>query len=243
MSSVATNSIVSLETPALGSLPPLQSGDHLTRAEFERRYKASSEQLKAELIEGIVYIIAPVTEPGHARPHLRFTAWLGTYEAYTTGTIGGDNGSIRMDLDNMPQPDAYLRIDSDCGGQSKLGEDKFVEGSPDLVAEIAASSASYDLHEKLRVYRRNGVREYIVWRVWDRAVDWFRLTDGQYVPQQPDDQGFHKSSIFPGLWLDTAALLAGNQQRVLAVLQQGLASAEHAEFVALLEQQRAARGA
>lgn len=242
MSTVATNSLASLETPALGRVPPLQSGDHLSRVEFERRYHASPAHLKAELIEGIVYIMAPVTEPGHARPHLRFGTWLGTYEAYTPGTIGGDNGSIRLDLDNMPQPDAYLRIDSDYGGQSKLSDDKYVQGAPDLVAEIAASSASYDLHEKLRVYRRNGVGEYVVWRVWDRAVDWFRLEEGQYVSQKPDNQGIHKSHNFPGLWLDSAALLAGDQRRVLAAVQQGIASPEHANFVAELERRRAARG-
>lgn len=158
MSSVITNSIASPDSAFLGLVPPLQSGDHLTRAEFERRYKASPAHIKAELIEGIVYIMTPVSEPGHARPHLRFGTWLGTYEIHTSGTIGGDNGSIRMDMDNMPQPDAYLRIEFGCGGQSKLGEDeKYVEGAPDLVAEVAASSASYDLHEKLRVYRRNGV--------------------------------------------------------------------------------------
>lgn len=241
MSSATTNSIPPLEIPTLGHVPPLQTGDHLTRAEFERRYKASPTHLKAELIEGIVYIMAPVTESGHARPHLRFGTWLGTYEAYTPGTIAGDNGSIRMDLDNMPQPDAYLRIDFDYGGQSKLGEDKYVEGAPDLIAEIAASSVSYDLHEKLRVYRRNGVREYVVWRVWDRAVDWFRMIDGQFVPQSLDDQGWHKSTTYPGLWLDAGALLAGNQRRVLEVVQAGIASAEHAEFVARLEQRRATR--
>lgn len=243
MSSVVTNSIACPDSAVLGLVPPLQSGDHLTRHEFERRYNASPEHIKAELIEGIVYIMAPVTESGHARPHLRFGTWLGTYEAYTPGTIGGDNGSIRLDLDNMPQPDAYLRIDFKFGGQSKLGEDKYVEGAPDLVAEIAASSVSYDLHEKLRAYRRNGVREYVVWRVWDRALDWFQLIDGQYVVQKPDAQGLHKSSIFPGLWLDAAALLAGNQQRVLEALRQGIASPEHAEFVAELERQRASRGA
>ena len=117
--------------------------------------------------------------------------------------------------------------------------DDFVEGGPELVAEVAASSASYDLHDKLNAYRRNGVQEYVVWRIWDRAVDWFVLCSGRYEQLSPTADGNLQSKVFPGLWLDPAALVAGDLARVLQFLQQGLASPEHAAFVAHLRQQQA----
>ncbi len=110
-------------------------------------------------------------------------------------------------------------------------------GAPELVAEIAASSASYDLHDKLNAYRRNGVREYVVWRVWDGAVDWFVLRAGRFEKLSPSSDGIYRSETFPGLWLDAAAVMRGDAARVLQVVQQGLASAEHAEFVQRLTSQ------
>jgi Uma2 family endonuclease len=103
-----------------------------------------------------------------------------------------------------------------------------------LVAEIVASSASYDLHDKKEAYRRNGVQEYLVWQVFERKVDWYRLQDGEYELLQPDQDGVVKSQVFPGLWLAVPALLAGEMATVLAVLQTGLSSPDHAEFVEAL---------
>jgi Uma2 family endonuclease len=142
-------------------VPALQPGDHLTRAEFERRFDATPGLKKAELIEGIVYMPPPVSDE-HSSPHSDLVTFMGIYRIATPGVLGGDNGSLRLDLDNMPQPDAFLRIDPACGGQTRLSEDGYVEGAPELVGEIAVSSASYDLHTKLNVYRRNGVKEYLV---------------------------------------------------------------------------------
>src|SRR5208337_2822339 len=149
-------------------VPELENGDHLTRDEFERRYEAMLELKKAELIEGVVYMPSLVRQRRHSRPHLHLCTWLGHYEALSPGVEGGDNGSIRLDLDNEPQPDAFLFIQPECGGQARISSDDYVEGAPDMVAEVASSSASYDLGVKLQVYRRNGVREYVVWRVLDR---------------------------------------------------------------------------
>lgn len=140
-----------------------------------------------------------------------------------------------LDLDNEPQPDSFLRILPQFGGQSR-NSDGFVEGSPEFVAEVAASSASYDLHDKLRVYRRNGVREYVVWRVWDGEFDWFVLREGTYERLAPAAEGVYHSEAFPGLWLDAAALIAGNLSKAIQTVNQGLASPEHAEFVARLQQ-------
>src|SRR4051812_18183420 len=215
-------------------VPPLVAGDRLTRDEFERRYTSMPHVKKAELIEGVVYMPSPVSLEGHAVPHADFMGWLFVYRASTPGVQAGDNGTLRLDLDNEPQPDAFLRILPEFGGQSKTVDD-YVEGAPELVAEVAASSASYDLHDKLNAYRRNGVKEYIVWRVWDRAIDWFVLEAGRYQAAQPTDAGILQSKTFPGLWLDPAALLRGDLARVIQLVQQGLATPEHAEFVKKLK--------
>lgn len=222
------------ETPP-SPVPPLEPGDRLTRAEFERRYDAMPHLKKAELIEGVVYMPSPVRHRHHGRPHLHLMTWLGTYEAATPGVEGGDNATVRLDLDNDEQPDGYLLIDPARGGQARVSADDYVELAPELVGEVAASSASYDLHTKLHVYRRNGVREYLVWRVQDQQFDWFVQRSGQFESLPPDAAGILRSEVFPGLWLDPAALLCSDMPCVLAVLRQGLASPEHAAFVERLQ--------
>ena len=216
------------------AVPPLENGDVLTRAEFERRYEAMSHLKKAELIEGVVYVPSPVRHSYHGHQHTHLISWLGYYEAHTPGVEASDNVTVRLDLDNEPQPDALLFIDPACGGQARIDADGYIEDAPELVAEVASSSASYDLHAKLRVYRRNGVREYIVWRVLDKEIDWFVLRTGQYERLPLDAEGLYRSEVFPGLWLDPAALLRGDLATVLAVVQRGLASPEHAAFAARL---------
>ncbi|MBD2483770.1 Uma2 family endonuclease [Planktothrix sp. FACHB-1365] len=211
------------------TIPPLENGDKLTRIQFERRYQAMPEVKKAELIEGIVYMASPVRAKKHSKPHSWIIGWLIAYEAATPGVETLDNATVRLDADNEPQPDALLRIEQ--GGQSTISEDDYVEGAPELIVEIAASTASIDLHQKLNVYRRNGVQEYLVWRIYDSELDWFRLNAGEYIKLEPDSNGIIYSQVFPGLWLDKAALLAGNLAKVLEVLQQGLASQSHQDFV------------
>jgi Uma2 family endonuclease len=212
-------------------VPALENGDRLTRAEFERRYEAMPNLKKAELIEGVVYVPSPVRHRQHGSPHAHLIGWLFQYAAHTPGVEVGDNSSVRLDLDNEPQPDALLFIDPACGGQVRISADGIIEGAPELVAEVASSSVSYDLHAKLHVYRRNGVPEYFVWRVLDREIDWFVLRAGQYERMPVDGQGLLRSEVFPGLWLEPAALVRGDLATVLATLQQGLASPEHAAFV------------
>ena len=220
------------EPPA--TVPPLENGDSLSRAEFERRYDAMPDLKKAELIEGEVYVSSPVRYRRHCKPHGQLMTWIGTYAAGTPGLGAGDNGSIRLDLDNEPQPDVFLMIESEQRGQARISEDDYVEDAPELVAEVAASSVSYDLGKKLHAYRRNGVREYVVWRVQDRAIDWFVLREGRYEPLAPGADGILRSEVFPGLWLDPAALLRGDLATVLAVVRQGVDSPEHAAFAARL---------
>jgi Uma2 family endonuclease len=227
VSSASSMSRVTLD----GTVPVLENGDRLTRAEFERRYEAMPHLKKAELIEGVVYLPPPVRHRQHGSPHAHLISWLGLYTANTPGIEAGDNSSVRLDLDNEPQPDALLLIDPACGGQVRISADGIIEGAPELVAEVASSSVSYDLHAKLHVYRRNGVREYLVWRVLEREIDWFVLRAGQYERMAVDGQGLLRSEVFPGLWLDPAALVRGDLATVLAIVQQGLASPEQVVFV------------
>ncbi len=224
------------DEPRKTEIPRLDTGDRLSREEFERRYAATPELKKAELIEGVVYVPSPTRYRRHGKPHQQVNAWLCCYAASTPGVEGGDNTTLRMDFINEPQPDAFLRIEPEHGGQSRTSDDDYVEGAPELIAEVSASTASYDLHPKLAAYRRNHVLEYVVWRVIDRAIDWFRLEEGEYQRLLEDASGISRSKVFPGLWLDTGALLRGDMKRVLSVLDQGLRTPEHAELVRRLEQ-------
>ncbi len=223
-----------LPVPGREPVPPLVAGDHLTRDEFERRYRAMSQVKKAELIEGVVYMPSPVSID-HGDRHMDLALWLRTYALHTASVRCSGDATARLDQINEPQPDIHLRIEATHGGQSKIGEDRFLVGAPELVAEVAISSVSIDMHSKLQVYRRHGVREYVVWRVADKAIDWFILNEGRFDPL-PKADNLYKSRVFPGLWLDDQAMLAGDLPKVLAVLQQGLTTPEHAEFVKRLEE-------
>ena len=219
--------------PFFGTRPfPLENGDRLTRREFERRYAVRPDIKKAELIEGVVHMPSPVRFASHGEPHSWILAWLTIYSATTPGVRVADNATVRLDSNNEPQPDALLRIEPEAGGRSRLSDDDYVEGAPELIVEIASSSAAYDLHDKLRAYLRNGVQEYMVWRVYDGELDWFALKDGDYVPLAPDTPGgvIH-SQVFPGLRLAVDALLAGDVARVLTVLREGIGTPEHGEFI------------
>ncbi len=216
-------------------IPPLKNGDRLTRAEFERRFDAMPELKKAELIKGIVYMGSPVRQKHHSRPH---THWLVNYAAATLGTDTGDNGSARVDDENMPQPDAMISLLSDYGGQSRIDEDDYLAGLPELVVEVSGSTSRHDLTHKKDVYEQNGVREYIIWRTEKQALDWLRLENNAYVKIEPDANGIIESSVFPGLRLNVAALLAGDMATVLAELQRGIASPAHAAFVEQLAQRK-----
>ncbi|MFB2833540.1 Uma2 family endonuclease [Floridanema evergladense] len=213
------------------TLPPLENGDLLSRAEFERRYTAMPHLKKAELIEGIVYIASPLRFEPHAEPHANLIGWLWNYKIATPGLRLGDNPTVRLDTDNEPQPDAVLLIDASYGGQSRFDEEGYIEGAPEFVAEITASTASIDLRDKKRVYRRNGVKEYLVWQVMEKRFDWFSLQNGEYISVTPDVAGIIRSQVFPGLWLAVSALLGGDMLQVIATLQNGLASNEYQQFL------------
>ncbi len=195
-------------------IPHLENGDRLTREEFERRYFASPQLSKAELIEGVVYLPSPVNFGKHGRPHWIVLGWLAQYADDRPEVEGGDNSTLRLDNDNEPQPDALLRYIE--GGTSTLDDEEYLVGVPELLIEVASSSTSIDTHAKKNAYRRNGVPEYIIWRVRDKAVDWFVLENGEYVRLEQDADGIIESRAFPGLRLNVPALIAMKLSAVLA---------------------------
>ncbi|MBD2394953.1 Uma2 family endonuclease [Cyanobacterium aponinum FACHB-4101] len=213
----------------MNTIPPLENGDRLNRIEFEKRTQTIAEHIKTELINGVVYMAAALKYEGHGLPHSYIMGWLAFYMANTPGVELADNATVRLDLDNQPQPDALLRIKK--GGQSKVSKDDYIEGAPELIVEIAGSSASYDLYDKLQVYRRHGVREYIVWQVYEKKIDWFYWNEGKYLTFDPDSSGLIESKVFPGLVLAVNSLLNYNLADVLSVLQKYLNTGKHLEFI------------
>lgn len=226
---------MTVKTASPKTIPPLQPGDRLSRDEFERRYFRLSHVKKAELIEGEVYMPSPVSFDYHGKQDGDMGWFLKHYSKFTRGTSFGNNTTIRLDMDNEPQPDHILFIHPTAGGRVQIVKDGFIEGSPELVSEISGTTASIDLGKKLEVYRRNGVNEYLVWRVFDEEIDLYALHQGVWKSVIPQS-GILKSMTFPGLWLNVSAMLDDDSAALIATLNQGLASPEHAEFVARLSQ-------
>ncbi|MGK7891545.1 MAG: Uma2 family endonuclease, partial [Leptolyngbyaceae cyanobacterium] len=168
-------------------------------------------------------------------PHSRVMTWLGIYQALTPGVDLSVEPTVRLDWDNEPQPDAVLFIESAVGGQTQLSSDGYIEGAPELIVEIAASSVAIDTGGKKQAYRRNGVLEYLIWQSYENQFEWFGLVDGEYQLLSPDADGVIRSQVFPGLWLPVNALLANQIAQVLEVVQQGIASPEHQAFVERLD--------
>jgi Uma2 family endonuclease len=219
-------------------VPLLEEGQRLDRIEFERRYEAMPHVKKAELIEGVVYMPPPVNLDNHGEPHILLSTWIGVYWGSTPGLRVGDNSTVRLDMENEPQPDVLLMIRPECGGQARI-EGGYVVDAPELAAEVSASRIAVDRGPRLRTYQAHGVQEYIIWSVEDGVVEWFVLRGQTYDHLRPA-AGIVRSETFPGLWLDVAALLRFDLPQLLAVLQQGLASPEHQAFVAELQRRRTA---
>jgi Putative restriction endonuclease len=220
-------------------IPPLGSGDRLTRQEFLRRWEAHPEIKLAELIGGIVYMPSPVSAH-HGDMEGKVGTWLGVYEAATPGTVSGHN-TTSFFLDDTPQPDHNLRILPEYGGTSRV-KDGYLAGIPEFLCENCRSSASYDLHVKLELYEATGIPEYLAVLLYEKEIRWHTLIKGKYQVLPPDADGVWRSRVFPGLWLDGEALLEGNLQQVLNRLHQGLETSEHRRFVEELANRKAAHG-
>jgi Uma2 family endonuclease len=218
--------------------PVLENGMRVSRAEFERRYSAMPKLKKAELIEGVVFMGSPVRNHHHATPHGALVTLAGLYAFATRRVNMADNATVRLDAENEPQPDVLLRVIPKAGGRCLDTDDGYLEGPPELCIEVAGSSASIDVGKKKRAFQRNGVQEYLVWLTEDAACEWRELVEGVYQAL-PKQDGVVRSRVFPGFWVDTEALLVGDFARAVAVLQEGIASTEHSDFVALLAERGA----
>jgi Uma2 family endonuclease len=214
-------------------LPPLEPGDHLDQATFHARYQAMPESLRAELIGGVVYMPSP-QKPQHGRRNLRLIVWLDEYEAATPGVEVYENTTAILGEYSEPQPDAFLIVLPTKGGRVRVNKDGYLQGTPELIAETASTTESYDLHSKKDDYERAGVKEYVVVALRQRRVFWFIRRRGKFKPLKPGADGILRSEAFPGLWLDPEAMLRGDRSRLSTVLQQGLSSPEHAAWVARL---------
>lgn len=209
--------------------PRLETGDRLDQPTFHRLYENTPKGFKAELIQGTVIVPSPLRWD-HGKPHGLVMGWLTAYYAATPGADLADNATVLLPPDDEPQPDATLIIEPAHGGQTR-NDDGYVAGAPELIVEVASSSVSYDLHTKYETYQQQGVREYVVVVLRDREVRWFVLDQGRFVPLPADEDGVFRSRVFPGLWLDAAALLAGDARQMLDVVERGIATPEHAAFV------------
>ncbi len=210
-------------------VPPLEAGDNLRREAFHRRYRASPHITKAELVEGVVYVASPVKHR-HAELDSHLHGWLYLYCASTPGVRMAANATVVLDDLNEVQPDGLLRLPASACLETPDG---FLAGPPELVIEVANTSAAYDLNQKREAYRRNGVREYVVLVLHERRVRYFDLVAERLVDRDEPEDGVYRSAVFPGLWLDAPALLA-REPRVIETLRAGLASEEHAAFVRAL---------
>ena len=200
---------------------PLENGDRLTSAEFLRRFEAMPEIKKAELIEGHVHIPPPLRADAHSEPDGHLHGWLYCYATCTPGVRFYPNPTLVLDADNTPQPDSVLCSAPRRGSHVWLNEKGYLCGRPELICEVAASSASIDLHDKLNAYRRNGIAEYLVWVVAERRIRWFALVEQEYV-EMKDRSGVILSRVFPKLALNVKAMLKLDGAKVLATLRRHL---------------------
>jgi Uma2 family endonuclease len=200
--------------PTVATRTVLENGAVMSRAEFHELYEQCEDLHRVELIEGVVFMPSPIMILGHADEQGLMLDWLSAYAALHPGVKHSPPGTVLMDDENEPEPDAMLyRV---TANRYKGG---YLDGAPELIVEIANSSKSRDMHQKKEAYRRNGVLEYIVWRVRDEAIDWFHLRDGEYERRTPDAEGVVESEVFPGLRLHVAAALGMDRAVVLAAVR------------------------
>jgi Uma2 family endonuclease len=220
--------------PTSPAMPLLVEGQRLDQPTFHQRYEAMPCETRAELIGGVVYVPGP-SGPAHGDALIPAIVWLSYYQENTPGVQALDNASTALYSMGEPQPDAQLRILPEFGGRTQT-ERRMIRGVPELIVEVSHTSRFTDLGPKFDDYERVGVQEYVVRALEPDEVLWFVLRKGRLVELSPGSDGVLRSEIFPGLWLDPAALLAGNTRRLREVLDLGLATPEHAAFVARLEE-------
>jgi Uma2 family endonuclease len=222
--------------PRSRRLPPLENGDQLDQETFHARYQAMPEDCRAELIGGIVYMPSPQKVP-HSETQLLVVRWLDGYAEGTPGTKALLNNTQILGPDSEPEPDACLFISPDHGGRVYLDADDYLHGAPELIVEVSSATESIDLHRKKLDYQKAGVNEYVVLALRTQQVFWFIRQRAKYKEVPLPADGNFRSRTFPGLWLDAEAVLRCHRPGVLAALKDGLATREHAAFVAKLQKQ------
>lgn len=215
---------------------PLVAGQRLGRAEFHERYEAMPQGVRVELIGGVVYMPSPVGA-SHSFMTSTVNFWLRWYRSRTPGLNVTDNATTALGDDSEVQPDAALLIAPECGGRSRIVRNIIVD-APELVVEVAHSTRGLDLGAKRLDYERAGTPEYVVVTLEPAEVVWHARRDGRLERVGPGEDGIYRSEDFPGLWLDPAALFDHDDRALLAALDRGLATAEHAAFVDRLARAR-----
>jgi Uma2 family endonuclease len=220
-------------------LPPLRAGERLDQPTFHERYGAMPEGTWAELVGGVVYIPSPLRSE-HGDYDEVSVMWTGTYRRSAKGLRGGRNATVILDVSGECQPDGPLRIPEELGGRTRIVAG-YIVGPPELLIEISRSSRYYDLGEKKADYEREGVLEYVVFELDPDRVHWFIRRGDHFEELPPGPDGIYRSEVFPGLWLDPEAFYAQDIDRLVEVVEQGLTTPEHADILARLDRERAAR--
>lgn len=226
---------VAMETPLLFD------GQRLDQPSFHELYLQTPEKFRAELIDGVVYLRNGRVSAAHGEAHASLIWWLGLYSMETPGTTGLGRVTILLGPRSELEPDTTLLIDPESGGWTHTNQEGLLVGSPELVVEVSDDTLDIDMGDKKNDYERAGAAEYLLFDVPHRKIRWYAHREGRFVPLPRVDGGLYQSHAFPGLWLDEVALLRGDYKAVMAVLQRGLESPEHADFVERLEQNRANR--
>ncbi len=223
------------------SLPPLIDGEHLDQPTFHNRYEAMPPSTRAELVGGVVYMPSPMSSD-HGDESRNVAGWLFHYQRKTTRVKGGDGTTAKLFKQSEPQPDHHLRIPAVLGGHTHVDAGGYLVGPPELIVEVSRSSRSFDLKQKKADYERAGVLEYVVVEIDPNRIHWFLRSGARFKKHAPGADGIYRSKTFPGLWLDSEALYAEDLDRLIEVLEQGLATPEHAAFVAKLAKARRTGG-
>jgi len=230
-----------VDRPQRKTLPPLVHGQHLDQPTFHERYEAMPPDTRAELVGGVVYMPSPM-RGDHGKSSRFVAGWLFHYECHTSGIEGYDGSTVKLYRKGEPQPDHLLVIPADLGGQSNVDDENYLTGAPELIVEVARSSRAYDLNLKKADYERARVLEYLVVELGPDCIHWFVRRGDPFGDLSPGPDGIYRSEVFPGLWLDAGALFAQDRRRLIRVLKRGLATPEHAAFVAKLAEARERAG-
>ena len=175
--------------------PLLVNGDRMKQQEFHRRYEAyPNKGAKFELVGGIVYMASPLRWP-HGNHHVKLGTALELYAASTPGVDVGDNATAILGEESEPQPDLAMRVFPEYGGQSEINADQYLQGAPELIAEIAHSTRAIAMNQKRNDYLQAGVAEYLVVCIEEQELHWFDFRTGQMIAA--NRQGIWPSACFP----------------------------------------------